>query len=237
MNRESPLVLVVDDEPAVRSLLTEALEIGGFSVVEAADGVAALEAVARWRPDLVILDLGLPRQGGIEVLRLIRADGDLPVIVVSGQADEADRVVGLELGADDYVTKPFSPREVVARVRRVLHRTQVAPESAVERLDFGTLVVDPATREVLVDGEVVELPRLEFDLLAFLAASPRQVFSPEQLLREVWGTEPGWQRISTVAEHVYRLRTRLNDQAGSNGWIRTVRGVGYRFEPEGRQRP
>ena len=135
------------------------------------------------------------------------------MIVVSGQDSEADRVVGLEVGADDYVIKPFSPREVVARVKRVLHRVQASEEVA-STMDFGSLVVDTKKREVLLDGAPVELTRREFDLLAFLAASPRQVFSPDQILREVWGSEPGWQRTSTVTEHVYRLRSKLNDHPG-----------------------
>jgi len=229
--RRAPLVLVVEDEPAVRAVLAEALARDGFELVEASDGLSALDAVARSHPDLVILDLGLPRMSGLDVLREIRADGDVPVIVVTGQSGEADRVVGLELGADDYVTKPFSPREVVARVRRVLHRTQGAGEAA-HTMDFGELVIDPKAREVHLKGEPVELTRREFDLLAYLASSPRQVFSTQQILREVWGSEPGWQHTSTVTEHVYRLRSKLRDRAGPARWIRTVRGVGYRFVPD-----
>ena len=229
--RRVPLILVVDDEPAVRALLTEALSRDGFDHVEAADGGTALDLIARLHPDLVILDLGLPRLSGLDVLRQLRAGDDVPVIVVSGQSEEADRVVGLELGADDYVTKPFSPREVVARVRRVLHRS-LAVSDVASTMDFGRLMIDTATREVLLDDEPVELTRLEFELLAFLASSPRQVFSSEQILREVWGSEPGWQHTSTVTEHVYRIRSKLNDRPSSAGWIRTVRGVGYRFVPD-----
>ncbi len=149
--------------------------------------------------------------------------------MLSGRSDEADRIIGLELGADDYVVKPFSPRELVARVRSVLRRTRGPRRQT--RLEFGELEVELTTREVWLRGESVELRRREFDLLAFLCVSPRQVFTREQLLRHVWDSEPEWQGVGTVSEHVHRLRAKIEDDAARPRRIVTVRGVGYRFTP------
>lgn len=226
-------ILVVDDEQDVRSILREVLERAGFAVAEAADGESALTAIHARRPSLVILDLGLPRLRGTEVLRVLRAEGNLPVIILSGQGEELDRILGLELGADDFVAKPFSPREVVARVTSVLRRTQLVPTTGAtdNRLEFGDLVIDSAAREVRDRGEVIELTAREFDLLVFLASSPRRVFSPEQLLHHVWGAEPGWVNPNTVSEHVYRVRRKLGLGREHHPSITTVRGAGYRFDP------
>ncbi len=223
-------VLVVDDDPELREIVRAALQREGFSVAEAADGETALEAVEHDRPRIVVLDLGLPRLGGLKVLRRLRAAGEIPVIILSGRGDEADRIVGLELGADDYVTKPFSPRELAVRVKAVLRRGAAAAQRRL--LEFQGLTIDPGAREVaMADGSLVELTAREFDLLHFLARSPRQVFSADQLLRQVWGSDPGWQTPSTVSEHVYRVRRKIESDPRHPRWIRTVRGAGYRFEP------
>jgi DNA-binding response OmpR family regulator len=224
------VILVVDDDIDLRSLVRGALEREGFAVDEAGDGAIALTKIATLEPELVVLDLGLPDVGGLDVLRAVsNADDATPVIVLSGRSDETDRIVGLELGADDYVTKPFSPRELVARVRSVLRRAGALRTRDV--YEFDGLRVDSRTREVLVHGEPVELRRLEFDLLEFLCAAPQQVFTREQLLVNVWHSAPDWQDSATVSEHVHRLRAKIEDDPGSPRRIVTVRGIGYRFEP------
>ena len=222
-------VLVVDDEPMVREVLVQYLERDGFSVAEAADGRTALAYVLDRRPDLVVLDVMLPAVDGLQVLGEIRKRHDVPVILLTARTEEADRVLGLELGADDYVVKPFSPREVTARVRSVLRRAR--PPAPTPRLEFGELVIDGTTREVLVDGSAVEMTPKEFDLLAFLAASPRQVFSRGQILRNVWDSSPDWQDPSTVTVHIRRLRQKLEPDPKTPRRLITVWGVGYRFAP------
>lgn len=224
-----PLVLVVDDEHEVRAILRAALERDGFSVSEAGDGVTAVDRASERRPDLVLLDLGLPGMAGLDVLRALRRVSDVPVIVLSGKGEVTDRVVGLELGADDYIVKPFSPREVVSRVRTVLRRMGTAPSSGV--LHHDDLTIDTRAREVTLDGRVVELTAKEFDLIAFLATSPRQVFSSDQLLRQVWASDPDWQSTDTVREHVSRVRRKLCIDPAHPRWLVTVRGGGYRFDP------
>jgi two-component system phosphate regulon response regulator PhoB len=223
------MILVVDDDRDLVDVVRTALERDGFAVDEARDGETALAKIASIRPALVVLDLGLPKVGGLDVLRRVRGHDAVPVIVLTGLGEETDRVVGLELGADDYIVKPFSPRELVARVRSVLRRTSQAP--APDRLEFDGLTVDLSSRDVLVKGVPVELRRLEFDLLAFLASSPRQVFAREQLLASVWESTPDWQNVATVSEHVHRLRAKIEDDPSRPRRIVTVRGVGYRFEP------
>jgi len=226
-------VLVVDDEPLVREIVADYLQREGFAVTEAADGRAALEALETGTPDLVLLDVMLPHVDGFTILTALRRRGDIPVILLTARSDETDRVLGLELGADDYVVKPFSPREVAARVRSVLRRTEGARASdgAGGRLAFEGLVIDLDTRDVTVDGEPVVLTAREFDLLAFLAASPRQVFSRGQLLQQVWGSSPDWQDPSTVTVHVRRIRRKIEADPQAPRRIVTVWGVGYRFEP------
>jgi len=224
-------VLVVDDDERVRTVVSWQLEADGYAVTQARDGAAALEHIATDRPDLMVLDLSMPGVGGLDVLRRVRgapgATGTLPVIVLSGRSGETDRIVGLDLGADDYLVKPFSPGELAARVRSVLRRT--GTPSAPVRVTG--LLVDPATRDVQVDGRPVELTAREFDLLAYLARHPRQVFSRAQLLQSVWRSEPGWQGEATVTEHVHRLRHKIEDDPGRPRRLRTVRGVGYQLEP------
>jgi two-component system phosphate regulon response regulator PhoB len=222
-------ILVVDDDLDLVDVVRSALEREGFAVDNACDGATALDKIAGDSPELVVLDLGLPKVRGLDVLRQVRADTAVPVIVLSGRSDEADRIIGLELGADDYVVKPFSPRELVARVRSVLRRSRSPQDPST--LSFGDLDLDLATREVRVRDEPVELRRREFDLLAFLCLSPRQVFTREQLLRNVWDSEPEWQGIGTVSEHVHRLRAKVELDPARPTRIVTVRGVGYRFVP------
>lgn len=222
-------VLVVDDEPMVREVVIRYLERHGHDVVVAEDGSAALQLFEQGRFDCVVLDLMLPSLDGLTVLRRIRDVASTPVILLTARGDEADRVLGLELGADDYVVKPFSPRELTARVGSVLRRAR--PPVAGARRRFDGLELDEAAREVLRDGHPVELTRREFDLLAFLARSPRQVFTRAQLLAQVWDSSPEWQDPTTVTVHVGHLRQKIEDDPAHPRRIVTVRGVGYRFEP------
>lgn len=223
-------ILVVDDEPDIREVICDYLGRDGFHVSQAVSGIEALSKLKVEDMSLVILDVTLPEMDGFSVLAELRKHSDLPVILLTGRAEEADRVLGLELGADDYVLKPFSPRELVARVRNLLKRHNRVDE-ANGRLDFGELVVDRMTREVTSEGDPVDLTPKEFDLLEFLCTSPRQVFSKEQLLDHVWNSAPEWQDPATVTVHVRRLRQKIGDDPKAPRWIVTVWGVGYRFEP------
>ncbi len=225
-------VLVVDDEPIVREVLNRYLSREGFEVETAADGQAALDVFEATRPDLVVLDLMLPRIDGLEVFRRIRARNGAAVIMLTARGEETDRVVGLELGADDYIAKPFSPREVVARVRAVLRRTRDATTTAPreEVMRFRELEVDSRTREVRVDGQPVELTPREFDLLHFMASSPRTVFNRLYLLDELWDASFDGDP-STVTVHVRRLREKIEPDPSRPRHLITVWGAGYRFEP------
>ena len=222
-------ILVVDDEPMVREVLVTYLEREGYAVDQATDGKAALELAVSAKPDLIVLDVMLPEVDGFAVLTRLRQTSSVPVILVTARTAEPDRIVGLELGADDYVVKPFSPREVVARVRSVLRRAHAPMVS--DRLEFDGLVVDGSSREVRLDGDPVELTPKEFDLLAYLAASPRIAMSRSTLLENVWDSSPYYQDPSTVTVHVARLRQKIEPDPNQPRWITTVRGVGYRFEP------
>ncbi len=222
-------ILVVDDEPMVREVLVRYLERDGFVVNEAADGNEALQLAASTKPDLIVLDVMLPEVDGFTVLTQLRKQSAVPVILLTARTEEPDRVIGLELGADDYVVKPFSPREVMARVRSVLRRTTTSPPAG--RLEFDGLVIDGSSREVEVDGALVELTPKEFDLLAYLAASPRMARSRAHLLDRVWDSSPDYQDPSTVTVHVARLRQKIEKDPDAPRWITTVRGIGYRFEP------
>ncbi len=219
---------MVDDDPEICTLLTMVLGQEGYEVDTAADADAALRLLAEDRHVLVILDVSLGATDGRDVLAAIRNKGDLPVIMLSGRGHEADRIAGLTLGADDYVVKPFSSKELAVRVGNVLRRARPVTSGA---LHFGPLCINPAVREVTVDGRVIGLTAKEFDLLAFLAASPRQVFSRAQLLENVWVSSREWQDEATVTEHVRRVRRKVEDDPDKPRWITTVRGVGYRFEP------
>lgn len=229
MNMAPIRILVVDDDPDARWLAAEALTEHGFIVSEAGDGAQVELSVENERPHLVVLDLGLPGIGGLEILKRLRSKGDLPIIVLTARSAQSDRVVGLELGADDYIVKPFDPRELVARVNAVLRRGRIGPQS--NKLDYDGLVIDLISRDVIRSGELMDLPAKEFDLLVFLAQSPRQVFSREQILAGVWNSTDHWQGAATVNEHIHRLRRKLEFDSKSPRWISTVRGVGYRFCP------
>jgi two-component system response regulator ResD len=227
-------VLVVDDEPIVREVLERYLHRGGFDVATAGDGRAALDSFEANHPDLIVLDLMLPGIDGLEVFRRIRDQRrDTGVIMLTARGEETDRVVGLDLGADDYIAKPFSPREVVARARAVLRRSGIgtAPRApARDVLRLGELEIDLDAREVTADGNPVELTPKEFDLLSFFAANPRTVFSRTQLLEEVWDIAYAGDP-STVTVHIRRLREKIEPDPAAPGQLVTVWGVGYRFEP------
>ena len=228
-------MLVVDDEPMVREVVARYLESDGLRVHEAASGDEAQRWLDAHRPDLVVLDIMLPGVDGLSLLRRLRAAGDVPVILLSARVEELDRIVGLELGADDYVTKPFSPRELTARVRTVLRRSRgpagPGEAEATAVLEFDGLRIDLGAREVHVEDRRIDLRPKEFDLLATLAAAPRRVFSRRQLLDQVWDSSPEYQDPATVTVHVGRLRQKLETNADAPRWITTARGVGYRFEP------
>jgi DNA-binding response OmpR family regulator len=225
----STTVLVVDDEPIVREVVVSYLQHEGYETLEAGDGQAARRLVEEDPPDLVVLDLMLPGIDGLELCRWIRARSDLPVIMLTARGEEADRIVGLELGADDYIAKPFSPRELAARVRTVLRRSSADIPRA-ERLSFDGLEIDARTREVNREGTPLALTAKEFDLLWFLASHPRHVFSREQLMDRVWGYEAAFD-TGTVTVHVRRLREKIESDASRPRLLQTVWGVGYRFNP------
>ncbi|MGI5456422.1 response regulator transcription factor [Streptomyces sp. CA-249302] len=225
-------VLVVDDDPTVAEVVAGYLDRAGYAVDRAADGPAALARAAAHRPDLVVLDLMLPGMDGLEVCRRMRATGPVPVIMLTARGDEDDRILGLEVGADDYVTKPFSPRELVLRVESVLRRTRPsAARAAVTPLSAAGLTVDPAARRATKNGTELALTLREFDLLAFLLRNPGRAYAREDLMREVWGWDFG--DLSTVTVHVRRLRGKVEDDPARPRLIQTVWGVGYRFEPGG----
>ena len=223
-------VLVAEDDVDLQGFLRETLESEGMQVQAVTDGAGTLLAIGADPPDIVLLDLDLPDLDGLDVLSAVRRQGELPVIVLTGRRMEQDRVAGLERGADDYVLKPFSARELVARIRTVLRRSDHGiDDRAGEILEHQGLRIDPGAREVTLDGRLVELTKREFDLLAFLAAHPRRVFSRQELLSEVWGSSEDWQVPATVTEHVRRVRLKLEADPGNPRWIHNVRGVGYRF--------
>jgi DNA-binding response OmpR family regulator len=222
-------VLVVDDEPIVREVVVRYLAREGHRIVEAADGESARGAIERSDPDLVVLDVMLPGTDGLELCRWIRSFSELPVIMLTARGEEADRIVGLELGADDYVTKPFSPRELAARVRSVLRRAGPAGP-AERRLTFGDVTLERATREARRRGVGVRLTAKEFDLLWFLAGHPRQVFSRDHLMASVWGYTTAVD-TGTVTVHIRRLREKIEDDPSKPRHLETVWGVGYRLVP------
>lgn len=227
-------ILVVDDEPAMRLLLGEVLVAAGYEVDSASDSLGALRAAAMRHPDLVLIDVVLGREDGRNLLVELRLAGDVPAVFLTGRGLETDRIAGLRMGADDYVVKPFSPGELSARIDAVLRRSRIAvanPARSGGGLRFGELRIDRRTREVERAGEIIELTAKEFDLLAFLGSSPRQVFSRQQLLQQVWSSSSDWQDDATVTEHVRRVRRKIERDPDNPCWITTVRGVGYRFEP------
>ena len=222
-------VLVVDDEPIVRDVVVRYLRRDGFTTLEAADGDSARRLIESGKPELVVLDVMLPGTDGLELCRWIRGRSDLPVIMLTARGEEADRIVGLELGADDYVTKPFSPRELAVRVRTVLRRAGAAP-APTERLSFDDVVLDGAGRVVTKGGAPVALTAREFDLLWFLASHPRHVFSRDQLMDRVWGYAAALD-TGTVTVHIRRLREKVESDPARPRHLQTVWGVGYRFDP------
>ncbi|MFB7343775.1 response regulator transcription factor [Streptomyces hydrogenans] len=223
-------ILVVDDDPTVAEVVTGYLERAGFVVEHASDGADALRRAGERRPDLVVLDLMLPGPDGLEVCRRLRAAGPVPVIMLTARSDEEDRVTGLEVGADDYVTKPFSPRELVLRVASVLRRDRAVTTAASRGvLRAGGLTVDPETRRATRAGEELALTLREFDLLAYFLEHPGTAHGRESLMRRVWGWDFG--DASTVTVHVRRLRAKIEEDPARPALIQTVWGVGYRFEP------
>ncbi len=226
-----PTVLVVDDEPTIAEIVARYLERAGYHAHVAHDGEQAIETAARERPDLVVLDLMLPRMDGLEVMRRLRAnDRDrLAIILLTAKGDESDRIIGLRRGADDYVVKPFSPAELTARVEAVLRRVESSPEYEAP-IAFDGLRIDPAARRVEVRGVETQLTQREFDLLVYLARHPGQVFSREQLMDAVWQYS-FYTDSSTVTVHIRRLRAKLEIDPGQPRSVQTVWGVGYRFQP------
>ncbi len=227
LTEDDHMVLVAEDDTASRTATRMFLQRVGYRVGEAADGPGTLREASLGRYDLVVLDLGLPGLDGEEVLTRLRRDGELPVIVLTGRAEESERVRVLNLGADDYVVKPCSLPELDARIRAVLRRGQ--PTQTASQIEHEGLMIDRAAHRVVVSGAAVDLTPKEFDLLAFLAATPDQVFTREELLEHVWGSTQEWQDPATVTEHVRRLRLKLEPDAASPRWLHTVRGIGYRF--------
>jgi two-component system, OmpR family, response regulator ResD len=225
-------VLVVDDEPTIVEVLARYLERAGYETLEAADGLEALRVAEQRTPDLIVLDLMLPGLDGLEVLRRVheRPGRPVPVILLTARGEESDRLLGLRRGADDYVVKPFSPAELVARVDAVLRRVSPSVDQVEPPIEVGQLRIDPGMRTVTLDGKEIALTQREFDLLAFLAAHPGQVFSRDQLMDAVWGF-PFYNDTSTVTVHVRRLRAKLGDDSAEPRFIETVWGVGYRLRP------
>jgi DNA-binding response OmpR family regulator len=220
-------ILVVDDEPKIRRIITSYLEAEGFEVAEAYDGETALDLAAA-EPDLVILDIGLPGIDGIEALRQLRTRSDVPVMLVTARAEETDKLIGLSVGADDYVTKPFSPRELVLRVKAILRRSSSVSPATEDVMRFDGLTVDLGAHTVTVDGTEPDLTALEFDLLVVLGSEPGRVLSRRQLIDQVWGWDFfGDERVVDV--HIRNLRSKLDDAASDPRFISTVRGVGYKF--------
>jgi two-component system, OmpR family, phosphate regulon response regulator PhoB len=227
-------VLIVEDDAEMVSMLRTFLSAEGYDVDVAANCAGALEHAAAAAPDLVLLDIVLGKEDGRDVFRELRLMSDVPTIFLTGRGLETDRIAGLKMGADDYMVKPFSLAEVSARIESVLRRASGAAgqrDADEPSMNFGPLQINELTHEVRLDGELVELTSKEFALLAFLASSPRRVYSREQLLENVWLSSPEWQGGATVTEHIRRLRSKIEVDPDRPRWITTVRGVGYRFEP------
>ena len=226
MASDAKKILLVEDEKAIRDAVAAYLEREGYWVVGVGDGQSAIEEFEKHQFDLVVLDLMLPKIPGERVCRTIRDTSDVPIIMLTAKGEIEDRIIGLELGADDYLIKPFSPRELVARVRAMLRRPRTGPAAVPEQLTIGPLLLDVAAREVRLDGVPVDLTRTEFDVLAALASRPRGVWNRRQLIEEVWGR--GWVGDEHLVDvHVGHLRRKLGDDPASPRFVRTVRGVGY----------
>ncbi len=230
MAQQAPRILLVDDEHSVQKLLSSALRKDGYEVVAALDGRAALDRVADSAFDLIVLDLTLPKIDGFEVCRQVRATSSVPIIMLTAKVEEIDKVLGLEIGADDYITKPFSMREFRSRVKAVLRRSQLArvEETAQEALEDGELRIDFDRREVTIDSEAVRLTYVEFEILAALARNPGRVYSRQTLLERVWG-DSAYRDPRTVDVHIRHLREKLEHDPKTPELVQTMRGVGYRF--------
>ncbi len=227
-------VLIVEDDAEMAALLKSHLSTEGYDVDVATTCAGAVERAYAALPDIVLLDIVLGKEDGREVFRELRLMGDMPTIFLTGRGLETDRIAGLKMGADDYMVKPFSLAEVSARVESVLRRAKgstLARDPDQPTISYGPLQINELTHEVHLEGKLVELTSKEFALLAFLAASPRRVYSREQLLEHVWMSSPEWQGGATVTEHIRRLRAKIEVDPDRPKWITTVRGVGYRFEP------
>ena len=234
MSGQTPRILLVDDEQSVQELLSYSLRKDGYEVIQAGDGVEALELFGESGFDLVVLDLMMPRMDGLECCRRLRAASPVPIIMLTAKSDEADKIAGLELGADDYITKPFSVREFRSRVKALLRRSAMSQEPAGSggSIESGDLKIDPLKRAVTVAGEPVELTFVEYELLLAMAASPGRVWSRDQLLGQVWGGSD-YRDPRTVDVHIRHLREKIEEEPGSPEYLLTVRGVGYRFRDEG----
>jgi DNA-binding response OmpR family regulator len=226
-------ILIVDDDLEMCDMLKRLLEADSYEVETVTTGPLALDAIVKIEPDLVLLDVVLDQTDGRDLLREIHLICDVPVVFLTGRGNEIDRIAGLKMGADDYIVKPFSPGELAARIASILRRSkrQATANPGKFSLDFGALKIDVASHEIYLDSALVPLTAKEFDLLAFLAGSPRQVFSRRQLLEQVWDSSSDWQDEATVTEHVRRIRRKIEADPDLPKWIITVRGVGYRFEP------
>lgn len=231
-------ILVVDDERTIREVVRRYLELEGFSVIEADTGPLALDILTRENPDLIVLDIMLPGIDGLAITRKLRnpseyaplsINGEIPIIFLTARTEEIDRITGFEVGGDDYMVKPFSPRELVARVKAVLRRSSTGSGNAENPISFERLELDPRSRTVIVDGEDITLTAKEFDLLWFLVRHPKQVFSRSQLLDNVWGYE-FYGDESTVTVHVRRLREKIEPDPAKPTYIQTVWGIGYKFD-------
>jgi DNA-binding response OmpR family regulator len=229
-SRRETRVLVVDDDPDVRMMITDLLADEGFKAESADTADGALSKLREHPADVVLLDVSMPSMSGLDLMSEIRKHSEVPIIFVTGKGGETDRVLGLRMGADDYIVKPFSSPELIARIHSVLRRSHREPTGE-QRLEFGDLSIDLQTREIELKGDVIDTTAKEFDLLVFLAQAPRRVFSREQILKAVWDSSGNWQDAATVTEHVRRLRKKIESNPDEPRWLRTVRGVGYRFEP------
>lgn len=241
MSRNQLTIMVVDDEKTIREVVRRYLELEGYNVLEAETGPQAISMLHDTSPDLIVLDIMLPGVDGFAITRKLRnpndyaplsVNGDVPIIFLTARTDEVDRITGFEVGADDYLVKPFSPRELVARVKAVLRRSGTGAAGAEQPISFDRLTLDPRSRTVTVADELVTLTAKEFDLLWFLVRHPRQVFSRSQLLDNVWGYE-FYGDESTVTVHVRRLREKIEDDPGKPVFIQTVWGIGYKFDTPG----
>jgi len=225
-------LLVIEDDATLRESLANRLAAEGFAIEQAGDGREGLYFALEYPIDLAIIDLGLPEMSGLDIIRQAREKGKtFPILILTARDRWQDKVDGLSAGADDYVVKPFSPRELAARVRTVLKRSDVQPAPVLGTLEFEGPLIDEGAREVTVDGRIAGLTPKEFELLVFLATSPRQVFSRGQLLQRVWDSNSDWQDPSTVTVHIRRIRQKIESDPESPRWLTTVWGFGYRFEP------